>query len=484
MIRAMNAHEHRGLVKPAGGPASASTVAQSFDWPLANDAEQFLRERIALFLKRNAFARRLANRMRAETGTDFFEWVDHLVLAPGEETTLRELGFAPDPQLETLNGETTYERPRTTLPRVILRRSSKESPSRLALRPESVADFMACHNLPGEPEGEPCSRYRRILVAEEDGTQLEAVERRAYTGFVPAPLKRGELANIIKVRELWRTRPRLFPTDAEGIQAAHQTLDRVLGLVGRDMACQFFFEAERAYWQSRNRAGRMQKHRQDRLGLGWANHDHHTFRCSREHFVDLVQFLLKLGFAKRERYYAGTETGWGAQISEQPVAGIVVFADVDLMPEETELDFSTHKLPAASRLGTVGLWVGLHGESLLEAGMHHLEARFDFDFLRAQFMESSVNTMNPFSDFPFLRQAFTEGERWPVRRERAERLLADGLITRKQAEQFIREGALGSHLENLQRHGGFKGFNQKSVSVVIAATDPRKNHFPPASAAS
>ena len=275
----------------------------------------------------------------------------------------------------------------------------------------------------------------------------------------------------------------MFPSDAEGIRAAHQTLDRVLRRVGPDLACQLFFEAERAYWQSRNRAARMQKHRQDQLGLGWGNHDHHTFRCSREHFVDLVEFLLKLGFAKRERYYAGAEAGWGAQISEQPVAGIVVFADVDLMPEETELDFSTYKLPPSPRLGTVGLWVGLHGESLLEAGMHHLEARFDFDFLRAHFRESGVNTMSPFSDFPFLRQAFTEGERWPIRRERAERLLADGLITREQAEQFICEGALGSHLENLQRHGGFKGFNQKSVSAVIAATDPRKRHFPPAAAA-
>jgi hypothetical protein len=28
-------------------------------------------------------------------------------------------------------------------------------------------------------------------------------------------------------------------------------------------------------------------------------------------------------------------------------------------------------------------------------------------------------------------------------------------------------------LENLQRKAGFKGFNQKSVSVIIAATDPR-----------
>jgi hypothetical protein len=469
-------------LEPAAPGASSPEISPAFDWPLANAAEEFLRERIAVFLKRNMFARRLADRMRAETATDFFEWVDHLALTPGEDTALRQAGFVPDPQAEALDGETVYGHPRATLPRVILRRGSVEGPSRLTLRPESVADFMACHNLPGEPEGEPFSRYRRVAVAEENGTLLEAVERRAYRGFVPAPLPRDGLANIIKARELWRTRPRLFPSDAEGIRAAHQTLDRVLRLVGPDLACQLFFEAERAYWQSRNRAGRMQKHRQDRLGLGWGNHDHHTFRCSREHFVDLVEFLSKLGFTKRERYYAGAEASWGAQISEQTVAGIVVFADVDLMPEETELDFSAQKLPPAPCLGTVGLWVGLHGESLLEAGMHHLEARFDFDFLRAQFKESGVNTMSPFSDFPFLRQAFTEGERWPVRRERVERLLSDGLITREQFKQFIWEGALGSHLENLQRHGGFKGFNQKSVSAIIAATDPRKNHFPPTAA--
>jgi len=199
--------------------------------------------------------------------------------------------------------------------------------------------------------------------------------------------------------------------------------------------------------------------------------------------VDLIEFLLKLGFQKRERYYAGSEAGWGAQISEQPMVGIVVFADVDLMPEETQIDFSIHKLPAAPHLGTVGLWCGLHGESFLEAGMHHLEARFDFGLLRDQLKECGVNTMKPFSDFDFLRQAFTEGERWPVRRERAERLLSDKLITQQQFDQFLKEGALGSHLENLQRHGGFKGFNQKSVSVVISATDPRKKHFEPAVAA-
>ena len=82
--------------------------------------------------------------------------------------------------------------------------------------------------------------------------------------------------------------------------------------------------------------------------------------------------------------------------------------------------------------------------------------------------------MKPFSDFAFLRQAFTGGERWPVKPEQLRALLETGLTTREQADGFQNTGAIGRHLENLQRNGGFKGFNQKSVSVIIEATDPRK----------
>src|SRR5439155_19971226 len=159
--------------------------------------------------QRNGFARRLADRMASETGTDFFEWIDHVVLSATEENALSETGFVRDQHAETSNGETVYEHPQATLPRVMLRKGQKQSPSVIALRPEFVADFMARHTLSAEPEGEGFSRYRRIVVAEEKGTQLEAVERRAYRGFVPAPLKPGELAPIIKAKELWHTRPRL-----------------------------------------------------------------------------------------------------------------------------------------------------------------------------------------------------------------------------------------------------------------------------------
>jgi hypothetical protein len=388
---------------------------------------------------------------------------------------LKRVGFVPDQSAEAPDGITIYEHPRATLPRILIR--SKPGPVAIALRPEFVADFKAQHHLISEIEGDACSQFRKILVSEQAGTRLEAVERRAYRGFKTAPLSGDELRKIAQARDLWQSRPRRFSDDKEGFNVARRILSRSLELVGRDLSCQFFFESERRCWESRNTAARLQKHRQDQLGLGWGNHDHHTFRSSREHFVDLIDFLVALGFEKRERYYAGSEAGWGAQISEQKTTGIVVFADVDLMPDETAIDFSSLKLPPAPRLGTVGLWVGLHGESFLEAGMHHLEARFDFDMLRDQLKLHGINSMKPFSDFAFLRQAFTEGERWPVRKERADVLLQRKLITPEQYQQFIRDGALGSHLENLQRHGGFKGFNQKSVSVVISATDPRKNTY-------
>ncbi|MGH8024512.1 MAG: hypothetical protein ACRED1_13070, partial [Limisphaerales bacterium] len=58
--------------------------SKNFDWPLAYEGEKFIRSRLDEFLSKNSFAKNLAGRMRDETGTDFFEWVDHLVLSPDD----------------------------------------------------------------------------------------------------------------------------------------------------------------------------------------------------------------------------------------------------------------------------------------------------------------------------------------------------------------------------------------------------------------
>jgi len=451
-----------------------SEKEKRFDWPVCYEAENFVLGQLQAFLARNSFAAALADHMRDQAGTILLDWVDHLVVSAKNKAQLCEVGYKEDPLGETPVNQKAFWHPEAMLPRILLdQRAGENSPAVAAIHAESISDFMAAHRISAEPEGDPLSRFRRVVVSAENDARLEAVERRGYRGYVTVRPKAGQIESLLKAHELWKLRQRVFSDDQEGYRRLHACLDRIIGLVGRDLACHVVFAEERAYWQKRNRAGQIQKMRQDQLGLGWANHDHHTFRSSRQRFVDLMEALEKLGFKRRERYYAGAQAGWGAQILEQPVEGIVAFCDVDLNPEETEIDFSRRPLPPSNKLGTIGLWVGLHGESFLEAGMHHLECRFDHALLRDQLAALSVNSMKPFSDFPFLKQAFTEGEKWPVRHERAERLLRSGLIDDAQFKTFASEGAIGSHLENLQRKGGFKGFNQKSVSAIIQATDPR-----------
>jgi hypothetical protein len=445
-----------------------------FDWPVCHEAEQFLLDQIANFLERNHFARELAQRMSAETGTLLLDWMDSLTLSAKDEDKLTRLGFVLDPHGELpVPSQRVYLHPESVLPRVIVDEMHDTYPNALTIHPESVLDFMGAHGCTGAIEGDPLTGFRRALISDEHGACFYAVERRGSRSFVPVKAKPGETVTFLKARELWFTRPRHFMDANEGYALTLALIDALIAMVGRDLACHIVFAGERIYWERRNHAAQVQKARQDALGLGWGNHDHHTFRSSRSQFVNLMRAMEKLGFIRRERYYAGEKAGWGAQIMEQPVEGIVVFCDVDLMPEETEIDFSREPLPEASKLGTVGLWCGLHGESFLDAGMHHLECRFDYALLRDQLSSLGVNTMTPFSDFDFLKQAFTEGERWPVKIERAQRLLDAGFINADQFEQFVDHGAIGSHLENLQRKGGFKGFNQKSVSAIIEATDPR-----------
>ncbi|MDQ3438979.1 MAG: hypothetical protein M3478_01360 [Planctomycetota bacterium] len=449
----------------------ADNPLEAFQWKTQPQAYAFIRSSADAFLSSCPPAADLAERMQRETGTRFDDWIDTIILPTSDSTRLaiESIGYEAE-------ADQVYVHLGGVFPRIGLH---GEPFTIIMLKVEYVADFAAVWGISSDAiDGEPMSVLRQAKVASTHDAELWVVERHGERGYV-VPTGDPKLAmKIEKARELFRTRRRNFEADAddEGFAYASRLVDDAIAQVGADIACDLFFAAEREYWQRRNRAAQVQKARQDRLGLGWANHDHHTYRCSRENFAKLIAIQEKLGLVARERFYAGREAGWGAQVMEQPVTGIVTFNDVDLSPEELYQDFAHDPLPAREQLGTVGLWCALHGDSMLQAGMHHLEAQFDFEALRRQLQdEAAVKTMKPFTDFPHLRQAFTEGERWKVRPERIDRLLSRGLITLEQSQQFRENGALGSHLENLERNDGFKGFNQTGVSEIIAATDPRKH---------
>ncbi len=454
-----------------------------FDWRRWPETEAFVDAWIARALEANPFASGLAARMASETSTRFKDWVDHLVVSdrPGLARALEGLGYARRPEMYA-TAAPVFGHEGGMFPKIAVVPGGTEEVLEVAIKVESIADFSATNELGLEIYGYALGPYR-VARLKGDATTFAVVERRGYVGFDPFS---GDMARVgrmvphaardaIAAREVWQTRRRRFDDDAEGFDAAERALERTIELAGgTDLACHLIFEVERDYWTSRNKAAQVQKGRQDRLGLGWANHDHHTFRSSRRFFPRLIGMFERLGFVLRESFHAGEDAGWGAQIVEHPTTGIVIFADLDLAPEEASHDFAHDALPELPRPNTVGLWVGLHGESILEAGMHHLEAQFDFDRLRDGLeAEAGIETMKPFSNFPFLRQAFTSGERWAVSKGRADRLLALGWIDADQHAKFLAEGTIGSHLENLQRTEGYKGFNQQAVSAIIAATDPR-----------
>lgn len=442
-------------------------MQHKFDWGLYPDAEKLLNNRISKFLKNNEFARKLAYRMSSETSTRFFDWVDHIVLPEREvgERKMISVGFE-EKDVPSPDGCRVFSNPNTVLFPVLL-----GSKTEIAVKPEVLEHFIQSTGTGNTIEGEMFAPFRRSIINDNKGFVLSAVERRGYGGFVVEKSK--DIAKYREVLSSFFCRNRRFDDDHEGMMYTKRLVQKSVKKIRSERAADAFFRAERVYWQSRNRAGQVQKARQDSLGLGWGNHDHHTYRCSRENFTHLVETFEDMGYNCREQFHAGKQAGWGAQVLEHPICNIVVFSDVDLDIKEKDDDFAHIGLEHRKDMGTVGLWVALHGESILQAGMHHLEARFEFESLMNDLEKMNINTLHPFSNFSFLKQAFTQSEKWPVDDIRLKRLLDDGSITKKQYKRFKEEGARGSHLENLQRREGYKGFNQDSVSAVIKATDPR-----------
>jgi hypothetical protein len=455
-----------------------SPERDNFNWRRHPDAEALVIELVDEFVAALPAAASLAEALAAGASSHLIDWIDHLVVATGPAIRgrLHDVGFEPE-DVPADPGDHVLHHPGAIFPRVILR----EAPASIlegqvlaaAIGVEDVTDFLLAHRLGLPIEGTPLGPYRRALAWSAGGRELWVVSRAGYGGFRPVAESPVQVGLYVAAAERWATRRR---DGADPRAAMARTLTLAEDLVrelGPNRAGWAAFSCERAYWQRRNWAGAVQKARQDRLGLGWANHDHHTFRSSRETFPHLIRILETFGFRPRERFYAGAEAGWGAQVMEQPVCRFAVFADVDLSPDEVSGDFAHRELAPRQEVGTVGLWCALHGESMLSAGLHHLAARFDFDAVTADLAGLGVEMMKPFSDFSYLRQAFTRGERWPVSRERLEALVAAAQIDADQAARFTQNGALGSHLENIQRAEGFKGFNQHRVSDIIRRTDPR-----------
>lgn len=444
----------------------------SFSWECQPKAEALVVKILDDCKRGNPFIEQFEEDLLKHTSTRLFDWLDHVAVGSSSsiESNLDDAGFKSDLAAPTYR---VFHHPGAQLPKVVVKDGGKPV-SGIAVKVDSIADFLMVRGMSGWIEGKPFGAFRQCLISTENDISLWAIESRGGNTLEPAFPESGHAEKYLAACEIWQTRPRDLEDEEEAMSQTIGLCEEMIAMLGVDLAAWAALECERKYWQAKNTAAQIQKNRQDRLGMGWANHDHHTFRSSRKSFFKLVRLFEMLGFHCRERFYAGEEAGWGAQVMENSRCGLTLFLDLDLSPEELQIDFAHHPLPDLGRLGTVGLWCSLHGDSILRGGMHHLEAQFMFDNLVHDMQDHGVTMMDPFSNFPYLKQAFTHGEIWPVDPRRVTKLVERGLISYEEADKFLKYGAVGSHLENLQRREGYKGFNQKNVSTIIKKTDPRK----------
>lgn len=423
---------------------------QPFEGEIYPEAEAWLQDVIQINVSHNSFALKLQEELLEKTSTTLFEWIDFVVVpeAISPEGLLQNMGFVLQKSPSTYR---YFSHVAGKLPSIVIRKQGCPFPLGLALKVESIADFLMVRGLSKIIVGSLFSPFRFANVHEEEGISFLIIERRGSKEIESKYPSSEYLVHTVELIEKWKTRTR--SNFAEAFALAEECVQKL----GKGAAAHLVLAVERAYWQARNTVAQVQKGRQDALGLGWGNHDHHSFWSSRRSFVQLVRLFEVLGFTCRERFYA-KETSSGVQIMEHPEEDLILSLEVDLVPEEAALDFAHQRLEEKQTLGVVGLWCALHGDSIQEAGMHHLGVRVDLGAFKEELQQYALEMEMSVNRAPYLICALPQGEVWKVPLERLKELRDTTLITEKMAEQIYLEGAEGSHLESLQREAGYRGF--------------------------
>lgn len=441
------------------------TVRNDRLWEREPEAELALAALLAQALADNAAARAFADRLLTDTGIRLRDIVDHLTIAdPAAIAEFERVGWRPaEPGV--------WRNPAGLFPPLVAGEGRT-----VWLRVEEVATFLAAHGLDAPIAGPAGNPLRRALAFSGDGTDFGVIERSGHAGFDVPEVPEAQLRFARIHFNAFRVRRREFDTVEAGLAHTEALVDAAIADLGPHWTCDLWLKAERDFWMKRCASGRFQKQRQDAAGVGWCNIDHHTYDSSRRHFRHTIRILEKLGYELREMLYAGELAGWGSQVLEQPVIGSTIFADVDLAPEELTIDFAHEILPDLARHRRAGLLSELLGESILEAGLNHVAGLYDNVALRGQLTEHGIAFMTPFSDFEHLYQELTCGDMAPVDPRRVDALEAAGHIGADEAEKLRLEGSIVTHLENIERNEGFKGFNREGIDSVLRKLDPRAYH--------
>ncbi len=432
-------------------------MPSEFDWKTYPETDVLIEQHIEEACAANEDIRAFSTRISALTATSFKEWVESITLSGALLYELERLGFVLQ---KTFYGQKLFVHPRGSFPALRVFPGPVPVVRALTLKVESLSVFRFLSGYYGEVDGTPGSNYSRIMLSDRGGILLFAAEKNGDV-WMPEDLDSEGLMDLEQAHSLMNQRRRFFEAGEDGWKYTERLMDRVTSLVGRDRCASLFLEYERRYWEARNSTARFLKARQDTMGLGWGNHDHHAFRSERASVTRFIRLMQTMGFRLRERFVSSLGTGrnlYGVQILEHSGIGALINVHVDLREEEKDFDFAARPLPVIRPAGDVTLWTGMYGESIFEAGLYHLGAKYDYWSLKELLNGVRIEVREPDSESPFLLRAAVHPENWFSTRLRQERLVANGSISPEEARKLSLEGSLGSFLECVHRVDGFKGF--------------------------
>src|SRR5262245_42615179 len=148
-----------------------------FDWQCQPAAEKWLYFLLEEFKAKNGYIAQLETELLHKTSTRLFDWIDHFTLdfSTSVEQELEKNGFVQECAMPNYR---LFTHAGAKLPSVLVKEGSTKHPVGIAIKVESIADFLMVHRLNRCIEGSPLSPYRRCLVSQENNVALLCVERR------------------------------------------------------------------------------------------------------------------------------------------------------------------------------------------------------------------------------------------------------------------------------------------------------------------
>lgn len=412
------------------------------DWQPHAEAANHIHRVVHRVLESVPLASHVAARIDSALGVRLVDLVDHVVLPQSDaaRNELLNLGFCHRPRPGAPNA---FTHDAALLPSVIL---SPGNQTRLAIRVDSLADFLTAWNLGPDRtiSGAPGSPFRVAQIAESGQSEFAAVERHGYRGLVPPPVDPAKILCARIHAESFLRRPRTTPAESDQLTTLAALVETTISDIGQDWACEIFFAAERDNWRRRCTAARAEHAAREETGIGWSDRDSHAYFCSAKTFVPLVTIMERLGLHRRE-WIAAPDQGWDVVVMEQPVADIVALIHTDSRSQERAQSPGT--TPPTSP-GPIESWCAAHGESPLGAGLQRLACRSAMLHGRAS-AEPPIHRCGPLlADLPFFKSAIATHDSLSAKPR--------GLSS-----------AAANLLERVERNDGYRGFNRDAIGAIV-----------------